>query len=118
MGKKVIRLTESDLKNIVTRVIQEQTAGVVKGSISKAVCDFSEAKKRDYKVYQVEGMPKIGGKVISKGTKIGPSSIVEMKKGDKLMMGSVSPLDKGKYFQGVELYVNDNGKLEMFVNRA
>ena len=118
MGNKVIRLTESDLKRIVTRVIQEQASPMVKGSIGKAVCEFAEAKKRDYKVYQVEGAPRTGGKVISKGTKIGPSSIVEMKKGDKVMMGSVSPSDKGKYFQGVELYVNDNGKLEMFVNRA
>ena len=41
-----------------------------------------------------------------------------MKKGDNIMMGSISPVDKGKYFQGVELYVNDSGKLEMFVNRA
>jgi hypothetical protein len=41
-----------------------------------------------------------------------------MKKGDKISMGSVSPLDKGKYFQGVDVFVNDKGRLEMFVNRA
>jgi len=29
MGKKVIRLTESDLKNIVKRVIQEQSMGTI-----------------------------------------------------------------------------------------
>lgn len=118
MGKKVIRLTESDLKNIVKKVIQEQASMGVKGSIGKAACDFPEAKKRDYKVFLVEGTPKTEGKIISKGTKLSPSTIIEMKKGDKITMGSVSPLDKGKYFQGVDVFVNDKGRLEMFVNRA
>jgi len=34
------------------------------------------------------------------------------------MMGSVTPEDKGKYFQGVELFLNDSGKFELFVNGA
>ena len=115
---KVIRLTEADLTKIVKKVIQEQTSMSVKGSIGKAVCDFPEAKKRDYKVFFVEGTPKTGGKIISKGTKLSPSTIIEMKKGDKITMGSVSPLDKGKYFQGLEMFVNDKGRIEMFVHRA
>ena len=116
--KKVIKLTEADLTKIVKKVIEEQASMAVKGSIGKAICEFPDAKKRDYQVFEVKGTPKTGGKVISKGTKLGPLSIVEMKKGDNIMMGSVSPVDKKKYFQGVELYVNDNNKLEMFVNRA
>ena len=91
---------------------------MVKGSIGKAKSEFPDTKTRNYKVYQVKGTPKTGGKVISVGTQLGPTSIIEMKKGDNIMMGSISPVDKGKYFQGVELYVNDSGKLEMFVNRA
>ncbi len=79
---------------------------------------FSWSKKRDYKVFFVEGTPKTGGKIISKGTKLSPSTIIEMKKGDKITMGSVSPLDKGKYFQGLEMFVNDKGRIEMFVHRA
>jgi hypothetical protein len=118
MGKRIIRLTENELAGLVKKVIQEQASMTIKGSIGKAVCDFAEAKKRNYQVFEVKGSPKTGGKVISKGTKLGPLSIVEMRKGDNIMMGSVSPADKGKYFQGVELYVNENGKLELFVNRA
>ena len=48
--KKVIRLTESDLTKIVKKVIEEQASMAVKGSIGKAVCDFADAKKRNYKV--------------------------------------------------------------------
>ena len=117
MAKKIIRLTESDLTKIIGKLITEQSA-IVKGSIGKAKSEFPDAKTRNYKVYQVKGTPKNGGKVISVGTRLGPTSIIEMKKGDNIMMGSISPVDKGKYFQGVELYVNDSGKLEMFVNRA
>ena len=118
MVKKIIRLTEQDLNNIVKKVIQEHASLGVKSSIGKAKSEFPEAKKRDYKVFQVKGTPKTGGKVISSGTRLGPLSIIEMKKGDNIMMGSVSPIDKGKYFQGVELFINDNGKFEIFVNRA
>jgi hypothetical protein len=116
--KKVIRLTESDLTKIVKQVIEEQSSVGVKGSIGKAKSEFPDAKKRDYKVFRVTGTPKTGGKVISSGTRLGPLSIIEMKKGDNIMMGSISPIDKGKYFQGVELFINDNGKFEIFVNRA
>lgn len=116
--KKIIRLTEEDLTLIVKKVISEQTSQVVKGPIGKAKSDFPDTKTRNYKVWEVKGTPKSGGKIIGVGTRLGPNSVVEMKKGDTVFMASVSPEDKGKFLQGVELFVNENGKLEMFVNRA
>ena len=119
MSKKIIRLTESDLTNIVKKVIQEQTSVAgVRSSISKAKSNMPKATTRNYQVFKVDGTPKFAGKVITKGTKIGPTSIIELKKGDNIMMGSTSPEDKGKYFQGVELFLNDSGKFELFVNAA
>ena len=116
--KKTIRLTETDLTNIVKRVIEEQTSAGVKGSFAKAKSSIPNARTRNYKVHRVQGSPKLAGKVITNGTKLGPNSIIELKKGDNIMMGSVSPEDKGKYFQGVELFLNDSGKFELFVNGA
>jgi hypothetical protein len=119
MSTKIIKLTESDLTNLVKRVIQEQASNSgVKGSFGKAKSNIPNANKRNYKVILVKGTPKFAGKVITKGTKLGPTSIIEIKKGDNIMMSSVSPEDKGKYLQGVELFVNDSGKLELFVNAA
>lgn len=119
MSKKIIKLTESDLTNLVKRVIEEQTAAAgVRGSFGKAKSNIPNASKRNYEVILVKGTPKFGGKVITKGTKLGPTSIIEIKKGDNIMMRSVAPEDKGKYLQGVELFVNDSGKLELFVNAA
>jgi hypothetical protein len=116
MGK-VIRLTEADLTNIVKMVIEEQSM-VAKGSIGKAKSEFPDAKTRNYEVIAVEGSPVADGKIIAKMAKLGPNSIVQMRKGDKVSMRSVSPVDRRKYFQGVDLYVNESGKLELFVNRA
>jgi hypothetical protein len=50
--------------------------------------------------------------------KLGPNTLVQMRKGDKVTMSSISPADRRKYFQGVDLYVNEMGKLELFVHRA
>ena len=118
MTKKIIKLTESDLTKIVKRVIEEQTSAGVKGSFGKAKSNIPNARTRNYSVYQIDGTPKLSGKVITMGVKLGPNSIIELKKGDKIMMGSVTPEDKGKYFQGVELFLNDSGKFELFVNGA
>ena len=116
MGK-VVRLTEADLTNIVKMVIEEQSM-VAKGSIGKAKSEFPDARTRNYEVVAVEGNPRADGKVIAKMAKLGPNSIVQMRKGDKVSMRSVSPVDRRKYFQGVDLFVNEMGKLELFVNRA
>jgi hypothetical protein len=118
MTKKIIKLTESDLTKIVKRVIEEQASAGVKGSFGKAKSNIPNARTRNYSVFQIKGTPKLAGKVITKGTKLGPSSIIELKKGDNIMMGSTTPEDKGKYFQGVELFLNDSGKFELFVNGA
>lgn len=114
---KVIRLTESDLTKIVKKVISEQ-AGSVKATLGKAKSEFPEAKLRNYEVVYVEGTPMSDGKIIAKKAKLGPNSDVQMRKGDKVTMRSVSPVDRGKYFQGVDMYINESGKLELFVNRA
>jgi hypothetical protein len=116
MGK-VIRLTESDLTNIVKKVIEEQSM-VAKGSIGKAKSEFPDARTRNYQVVAVEGSPMADGKVIAKMAKLGPNTLVQMRKGDKVTMSSISPVDRRKYFQGVDLYVNEMGKLELFVHRA
>lgn len=121
MGK-IIKLTESDLLNLVKRVIKEQKSSNVNGSISSATSDFPEAKTRTYEVIRVKGNPSKGGQKIVSKQKLEPSTQISMVKGDNILMRSLSEKDKvngkGKYFQEVELYVNEKGKFELFVERA
>jgi hypothetical protein len=53
--KKVIKLTESDLENIVRKVISEQNSGVAFGSIGNGLSFKSETKEQD----SVDGRPEL-----------------------------------------------------------
>ena len=111
MEKKVIRLTESDLTKIVRRVLVEQTtnytlqtAAVTKG--------YDNAKTKNYRVTMVNGKPVIvkNGKrlLITKGMTITPADSLQFNVGDYVDVQSVSPEDKGKYFQQVRISFDNN----------
>lgn len=120
MAKKVIKLTETDLQLIVKKVIKEQQ--IVPNApmtIASAISNYPMAKKRTFKVLKVNGRPSINknGKdlLLTNGMTILPTDNLKFKSGDEIVMASVSPEDKGRYFQQVALSVNPNGKLEIFV---
>jgi transposase len=120
MAKKVIRLTESDLEKIVKRVIEEQPQGLgSQMSLSSAISNFPNAKKRTFSVLTVKGKPSIKKDnrdlLLTKGMTITPTDNLKFQSGDEVMMKSISPEDGSRYFQQVNLYLNPNGKLEIFV---
>jgi hypothetical protein len=124
MVKKVIRITESDLERIVKKVIEEQPKspnGVLgtQMSLKTALSNFPEAKKRTFNVLTVKGKPSIKKDnkdlLLTKGMTITPLDFVNFKTGDEVIMRSISPEDKGRYFQQVNLSLNPSGKLEIFV---
>jgi hypothetical protein len=120
MAKKVIRLTESDLEKIVKRVIEEQPQGLgSQMSLSSAISNFPNAKKRTFSVLTVKGKPSIKKDnrdlLLTKGMTITPTDNLKFQSGDEVMMKSISPEDGGRYFQQVNLSLNPNGKLEIFV---
>lgn len=117
MAKKIIRLTESDLANIVRKVISEQSSmNPIQGTIGTAGGVETDAKKRTYKVKQVKGNPMIDGQPAKSGSNITPSSKITMNPGSEITMKSVSKEDEGRFFQNVILYL-ENGKLILFVPR-
>lgn len=122
MAKKIIRLTESDLKKIINRIIEEQPQQLKRAttlSLRSAISNFPDAKKRSFKVLTVKGKPSIKKNsrdlLLTKGMSIGPEDSLNFKIGDEVFMSSISPEDRGKYFQQVNLTLNPNGKLEIFV---
>lgn len=122
MAKKIIRLTESDLKKIINRIIEEQPQQLKRAttlSLRSASSNFPDAKKRSFKVLTVKGKPSIKKNsrdlLLTKGMSIGPEDSLNFKIGDEVFMSSISPEDRGKYFQQVNLTLNPNGKLEIFV---
>ena len=129
MAKRVVKLTETDLQQIVKKILKEQQSpaviqshGVIGApmSLKTAIAkDYPNAKKRTYKVLSVKGRPSIkkNGKdlLLTSGMAITPDDFLKFKGGDEITMASTSPEDKGRYFQQVSLYINPNGKLELFV---
>ena len=129
MAQKVIRLTESDLTRLVKKVIEEQqspaiihTNGVIGApmSLKTAIAkDYKNAKTRTFQVFEVKGKPTIKkngqNQLLTPGMKITPEDFLNFKGGDEVTMKSISPEDKGKYFQYVTLYINPQNKLELFV---
>jgi hypothetical protein len=122
--KKVVRLTENDLANIVKRVISEEQKLYEKPqTIGTSNSNFSKAKNRNYKVNSVKGGPSIkkGDKdlLLTVGMIIKPTDFLKFKKGDVVSISSVSPEDmekgRGKYFQQVKLSLGNDSKLELFV---
>ena len=117
--KKIVRLTESDLTRIVKRVVSEQRAIESPLIIKNASTNFPNAKGKTFRVVEVKGKPSItkNGKdlLLTKGMIITPIDLLKFKQGDNVTMSSISPEDKGKYFQSVSLNLNQNGKLNLFV---
>lgn len=119
MAKKIIRLTESDLETLVQRVVAEQKAMGAPMTIKNASANYPNAKGRTFKVVEITGRPIItkNGQdlLLTKGMTITPTDLLKFKQGDKIMMSSISPEDRGRYFQSVSLDINPNGKLDLFV---
>jgi hypothetical protein len=120
MGKKIIKLTESDLTKIVNRVILEQSKlNSNNNTLLSAISNFPDAKKRTFSVLTVKGRPSIKKDnkdlLLTKGMKINPTDLLKFQTGDEVTMKSISPEDGGRYFQQVNLSLNPNGKLEIFV---
>ena len=121
MAKKVIRLTESDLETLVKRVVAEQNLQIKSkpATLKTIKSNYPNANSRTFKVFEVTGKPVItkNGKdlLLTKGMTITPMDLLKFKQGDKVMMSSVSPEDKGRYFQQVSLDIDPSGKLELFV---
>lgn len=117
--KKIVRLTESDLTRLVKRVVSEQRAMGQQLTIQNAKTNFPNAKGKTFRVVEVKGKPSItkNGRdlLLTKGMTITPTDPLKFNQGDNVTISSISPEDKGKYFQTVSLNLNQNGKLNLFV---
>jgi hypothetical protein len=123
--KKVIKLTESELVRLVSKILSEDEKLSEKLPTIKTIkSNFPNAKTRNYKVISVKGRPSIkkGDKdlLLTVGMIIKPTDFLKFKHGDVVRISSISPEDmekgRGKYFQQVELsFDDDDGKLELFV---
>ena len=88
MAQKIIRLTETDLTNLVKRVIQEQATRPFTISSIKKTND-EKSKLKTYTVRSVSGNVLVNGNKVGKKSIIKPSDKITMNEGDKIIFENI-----------------------------
>jgi len=89
MSQKIIRLTESDLTNLVKRVIQEQSTRPFTISSIKNTND-EKSKLKIYTVRDVKGNVLVNGNKVGRKSIIKPTDKITMNEGDKIIFEDMS----------------------------
>ena len=84
MSKKIIRLTENDLTQLIKRVIQEQSTRPFTISSVKKTND-GKSKTKTYTVRSVSGNVTVNGNKIDAKSMIKPSDKITMGEGDMVI---------------------------------
>ena len=84
MSKKIIRLIESDLTNLVKRVIQEQSTIPFTISSIKNTND-EKSKLKTYIVRDVKGNVLVNGNKVNRKSMIKPTDKITMNEGDTIL---------------------------------
>lgn len=88
MSKKIIRLTESDLTNLIKRVIQEQSTRPFTISSIKNTND-EKSKLKTYTVRDVRGNVLVNGNKVGRKSIIKPTDKITMNEGDKIIFDNI-----------------------------
>jgi hypothetical protein len=127
MGKKIIRLTESDLERIVKKVISEEKNNKKDFFVRDLKSNFKDTEKRTYKIWarndvpdSVKGKPEIvkdnKSLLLTSGMTIRPNDRLRFGAGDSVTVYSIDPSDKKtRQHQMVDISMDNNLKPEIFV---
>jgi hypothetical protein len=88
MPKKIIRLTENDLTQLIKRVIQEQSTRPFTISSIKNTND-EKSKLKTYTVRDVRGNVLVNGNKVGRKSIIKPTDKITMNEGDKIIFDNI-----------------------------
>ena len=88
MSKKIIRLTENDLTQLVKRVIQEQSSRPFTIRSIKNTND-EKSKLKTYTVRDVKGNVLVNGNKVGRKSMIKPTDKITMNEGDIILFDNI-----------------------------
>lgn len=88
MSKKIIRLTEKDLTQLVKRVIMEQSSRPFTIRSIKNTND-EKSKLKTYTVRDVKGNVLVNGNKVGRKSMIKPTDKITMNEGDKIIFDNI-----------------------------
>lgn len=125
--KRIIKLTEQDLKEIVKRIISEEKNNKKDFFVRDLKSNFKDTEKRTYKIWarnevpdSVKGKPEIvkdnKSLLLTPSMTIRPDDRLRFGAGDSVTVYSIDPSDKkNRQHQMVEISMDNNLKPEIFV---